>query len=83
MGEGEQFRLARQASIEGVPVEPALLVDFDPVELGPGLFGDQVPGNDVRMVLHLRDEHLVARLHSVERAREVRRYIQYDPQPPV
>lgn len=27
--------------------------------------------------------HLVARLHSVERAREVRRQIQYDPQPPV
>lgn len=27
--------------------------------------------------------HLVARLHSVERARQVRRYIQYDPEPPV
>lgn len=27
--------------------------------------------------------HLVARLHSVERARGVRRYIQYDPEPPV
>jgi transcriptional regulator GlxA family with amidase domain len=27
--------------------------------------------------------HLVARLHSPERARDVRRYIQYDPQPPV
>lgn len=27
--------------------------------------------------------HLVARLHSVERAREVRRGIQYDPEPPV
>jgi len=27
--------------------------------------------------------HLVARLHSVGRAREVRRYIQYDPEPPV
>jgi len=27
--------------------------------------------------------HLVARLHSRERAAEVRRYIQYDPQPPV
>jgi transcriptional regulator GlxA family with amidase domain len=27
--------------------------------------------------------HLVARLHSTERARDVRRYIQYDPQPPV
>jgi transcriptional regulator GlxA family with amidase domain len=27
--------------------------------------------------------HLVKRLHSTERAREVRRYIQYDPEPPV
>jgi transcriptional regulator GlxA family with amidase domain len=27
--------------------------------------------------------HLVARLHSPERAREVKRYIQYDPNPPV
>jgi transcriptional regulator GlxA family with amidase domain len=27
--------------------------------------------------------HLVARLHTRERAREVRRYIQYDPEPPV
>ena len=27
--------------------------------------------------------HLVGRLHSPERAREVRRYIQYDPEPPV
>ena len=27
--------------------------------------------------------HVVARLHSTERAREVRRYIQYDPEPPV
>ena len=27
--------------------------------------------------------HLVARLHSPQRARDVRRYIQYDPEPPV
>jgi transcriptional regulator GlxA family with amidase domain len=27
--------------------------------------------------------HLIARLHSTERAREVRRYVQYDPEPPV
>jgi transcriptional regulator GlxA family with amidase domain len=27
--------------------------------------------------------HLVTRLHSVERAKDVRRYIQYDPEPPV
>jgi len=25
----------------------------------------------------------VARIHSPERAREVRRYVQYDPEPPV
>jgi transcriptional regulator GlxA family with amidase domain len=27
--------------------------------------------------------HLVRRLHSTERARDVRRYIQYDPEPPI
>jgi transcriptional regulator GlxA family with amidase domain len=27
--------------------------------------------------------HLVVRLHSVERAKDVRRYIQYDPEPPI
>lgn len=27
--------------------------------------------------------HLIVRMHSIERAREVRRYIQYDPNPPV
>lgn len=27
--------------------------------------------------------HLIRRLHSEERARQIRRYIQYDPQPPV
>jgi transcriptional regulator GlxA family with amidase domain len=27
--------------------------------------------------------HLVARLHSVDRARDVKRYIQYEPEPPV
>jgi len=27
--------------------------------------------------------HLIRRLHSVERARDVKRYIQYEPDPPV
>jgi hypothetical protein len=27
--------------------------------------------------------HVVARLHSVDRAREVKRYVEYDPAPPV
>jgi len=44
--------------------------------------GDIVTGAGVSAGIDLA-LHLVARLHSVERARNVRRYIQYDPAPPV
>jgi putative intracellular protease/amidase len=41
-------------------------------------------GAEVKTVAETRDPlHLVARLDSVEAARNVRRYIQYDPEPPV
>ncbi len=50
----------------------ARFVDDGPVVTAAGVSA----GIDVAL-------HLVARLHSVERAREVRRYIQYDPDPPV
>jgi transcriptional regulator GlxA family with amidase domain len=44
--------------------------------------GDIVTGAGVSAGIDMA-LHLVARLHSVERARDVRRYIQYDPAPPV
>ena len=44
--------------------------------------GDVVTGAGVSAGIDMA-LHLVARLHSTERAREVRRYIQYDPAPPV
>jgi len=58
---------------DGVEVLPdARFVDTGPVITAAGVSA----GIDMAL-------HLVARLDSVERAREVRRYIQYDPQPPV
>jgi transcriptional regulator GlxA family with amidase domain len=44
--------------------------------------GDIVTGAGVSAGIDMA-LHLVARLQSVERARDVRRYIQYDPEPPV
>jgi transcriptional regulator GlxA family with amidase domain len=44
--------------------------------------GDVVTGAGVSAGIDMA-LHLVARLHSEERARDVRRYIQYDPAPPV
>jgi transcriptional regulator GlxA family with amidase domain len=58
---------------EGIEVRPeARFVDSGEVITAAGVSA----GIDMAL-------HLVARLHSVERAREVRRYIQYDPEPPV
>ena len=56
----------------GVTVVPDRVVDDGPVITAAGVSA----GIDMAL-------HLVARLHSVERARDVRRYIQYDPEPPV
>jgi transcriptional regulator GlxA family with amidase domain len=58
---------------EGVEVRPeARFVDAGAVVTAAGVSA----GIDMAL-------HLVARLHSKERAREVRRAIQYDPEPPV
>jgi transcriptional regulator GlxA family with amidase domain len=57
----------------GIEVQPdARFVDSSEVVTSAGVSA----GIDMAL-------HLVARLHSPERAREVRRYIQYDPEPPV
>ena len=44
--------------------------------------GDVITGAGVSAGIDMA-LHLVARLTRAERAREVRRYIQYDPEPPV
>jgi transcriptional regulator GlxA family with amidase domain len=61
------------ASYDGVEVRPdARFVDIGPVITSAGVSA----GIDMAL-------HLIARLDSPERAKAVRRYIQYDPQPPV
>jgi transcriptional regulator GlxA family with amidase domain len=58
---------------EGIEVRPeARFVDDGDIVTAAGVSA----GIDMAL-------HLVARLHSIERAREVRRVIQYDPAPPV
>lgn len=57
----------------GIEVRPAArFVDDGPVVTAAGVSA----GIDMAL-------HLIARLHSKERARQIRRYIQYDPAPPV
>ncbi len=58
---------------QGIEVRPdERFVDDGPVVTAQGVSA----GIDMAL-------HLVGRLHSPERARELRRYIHYDPQPPV
>ena len=65
--------LDRLAKFDGVEVDAdARFVDEGVVVTAAGVSA----GIDMAL-------HLVARLESVERAQAVRRYIQYDPQPPV
>ncbi|MEV0595126.1 DJ-1/PfpI family protein [Nonomuraea cavernae] len=64
-----------------------LLGELDPtIEVRPGdRFvddGDMVTSSGVSAGIDMA-LHLVARLAGVDRARQVRRYIQYDPQPPI
>ena len=69
----ERARAARRRSVRDIEVRPDdRFVDDGEVVTAAGVSA----GIDMAL-------HLVARLHSVERARDVRRYIQYDPQPPV
>ena len=46
--------------VELVEIEPAVVVDGQVVELRALLLAQELPGNDVRVVLHLRDQHHVA-----------------------
>jgi transcriptional regulator GlxA family with amidase domain len=65
-------RIDKLGELGAIPQPDARFVDDGDVVTAAGVSA----GIDMAL-------HLVARLHSVERAREVRRYIQYDPEPPV
>ncbi len=54
-----------QHLVELVERELALLVDLQVAEPGALLLAEDLPGHDVRVVLHVGDEHLVALAHVV------------------
>ena len=58
--EGEQLRPAREQRGQLLLDDQALVVDADVGELRPGPLGQHVPRDEVRVVLHLRDDEQVA-----------------------
>ena len=62
--EGDQAHIAApELCVEFLQRELALLIDLQVAELGAALAAEHLPGNDVRVVLHLGDQHGVARAH--------------------
>ncbi|ENN89137.1 hypothetical protein RHSP_61761 [Rhizobium freirei PRF 81] len=60
MGDGDELGPLRQALLEILDMERALVVDGHPDELGTLPLADEVPGDDVGVMLHDRDDNLVA-----------------------
>jgi hypothetical protein len=58
--DGDELRTARQTRVQRVEVERAVVAYLDVVERRPYLLAEELPRHDVRVVLHLRDEHPVA-----------------------
>ena len=60
VGDGDELGTTLEERREGIHVEPPLGVDRRPVDGGPGALGELLPGNDVRVVLHLGQDDAVA-----------------------
>ena len=62
MSHGHQAGAFAEQALVGLHVELTAIVDGDHLELGSGVGTYQLPRHDIRMMLHLGDEHLVSRL---------------------
>ncbi len=64
MRDGDEAHAAvGEVRVELVEREPALLVDLEVAQRRAGLGGEQLPGDDVRVVLGLREDDRVAGAH--------------------
>ena len=61
MGEGDDARPLSEHGSVGVEIDDPAAVDRDGAKHGAGLRTEQLPGDDVRMMLETRDDDLVAR----------------------
>ena len=61
MREGDQAHIAaRELRVERLERQPPLLVDLQVAKRGAALAAEHLPGDDVRVVLGLGDQHRVA-----------------------
>ena len=60
MGEREQFHFGREEFVEPVEREGAVVEDRDEAEPGAGAFGEELPRDEVGVVLHLGEQDHVA-----------------------
>ncbi|QTK78267.1 hypothetical protein AT6N2_C0356 [Agrobacterium tumefaciens] len=60
MGDGNELGAFRQALFESLDMKRAVIIDGHPNELGALPFADEMPRHDVGVVLHDRDDDLVA-----------------------
>ena len=61
VGEGHHFRPGRDQRIERRQIEPESVGDAEPTQGRPGSAAQFLPRNEIRVVLHLRDDDLVTR----------------------
>ena len=57
---GDETGTRREQPIEGIEIELAGVSDRHRLDHGPGCLCDKLPGNDVGVMLHRRDQDLVA-----------------------
>jgi hypothetical protein len=62
--DADELDSRREHFLEGVHPELPAIVDRRHDELGAGLLADELPGHDVRVVLHMGDQDLIAGLEQ-------------------
>ena len=67
MGDGDKPSALRQCRLELFKPQTAIVLDRHPNELDAHALAQEMPGHDVRVVLHLRDDNLVAFFQMVHR----------------
>ena len=64
MREGDQAHIAAsELGVERLQRELTTLIDLEVAQRGSPLAAEHLPGNDVRVVLHLGDQHHIAGVH--------------------
>ena len=69
MGEGEQLHFRCEQVVEPVERQPALGVDGDEAQFQVEPLGEELPGDEIRVVLHFGEQDHVARAQELSAPR--------------